>query len=109
MTPTITQPPRSDADVLAIEKEDLIPLYAKRDIALVRGEGAYLFDAAGNRYLDAMSNYGVASLGHAHPRFTAALVEQLGTLATGHQSFGSNTRADLLEELKTIAPSELSR
>ncbi len=102
-------PTRSDADILDVERADLIPLYAKRDIALVRGEGSYLFDAAGNRYLDAMSNYGVASLGHAHPRFTAALTEQLGTLATGHQSFGSDTRAELLEELKTIAPAELSR
>src|SRR6478609_7343753 len=90
--------------ILTIERERQIPLYAKRDIALVRGEGAYLFDAAGNRYLDAMSNYGVASLGHAHPRFTAALVDQLGTLATGHQSFGSDTRAELMLELATIVP-----
>lgn len=100
---------RTDEDVLDIEKQTLIPLYAKRDIALVRGEGAYLWDAAGNRYLDAMSNYGVASLGHAHPRFTAALVDQLGTLATGHQSFGSDVRAELLTELSHIAPAELSR
>jgi acetylornithine/LysW-gamma-L-lysine aminotransferase len=100
---------RTDDDVLAIERADLIPLYAKRDIALVRGEGAYLWDAAGNRYLDAMSNYGVASLGHAHPRFTAALTEQLGLLTTGHQSFGSDTRAELLTEIAKIAPAGLPR
>ncbi len=100
---------RTDAEVLDIERADLIPLYAKRDIALVRGEGAYLFDAAGNRYLDAMSNYGVASLGHAHPRFTAAMAEQLGLLTTGHQSFGSDVRAELLTEIATIAPDELPR
>ena len=100
---------RSDAEVLDIERSSLIPLYAKRDIALVRGEGAYLFDAAGNRYLDAMSNYGVASLGHAHPRFTAAMVAQLGLLTTGHQSFGSDIRAELLTEIATIAPEGLSR
>ncbi|MDQ3655750.1 MAG: aspartate aminotransferase family protein [Chloroflexota bacterium] len=100
---------RTDAEVLEIERADLIPLYAKRDIALVRGEGAYLFDAAGNRYLDAMSNYGVASLGHAHPRFTAAMTEQLGLLTTGHQSFGSDVRAELLTEIATIAPEGLTR
>ena len=109
MAATTTITTRTDDDILAIERAGQIPLYAKRDIALVRGEGAYLFDAAGNRYLDAMSNYGVASLGHAHPRFTAALVDQLGKLATGHQSFGSDTRAELLEELRTIAPPGLSR
>ena len=75
----------------------------------MRGEGAYLFDAAGNRYLDAMSNYGVASLGHAHPRFTAAMVAQLGLLTTGHQSFGSDIRAELLTEIATIAPEGLPR
>jgi LysW-gamma-L-lysine/LysW-L-ornithine aminotransferase len=100
---------RTDAEVLEIERSKLIPLYAKRDIALVRGEGAYLFDAAGNRYLDAMSNYGVASLGHAHPRFTAAMVEQLGLLTTGHQSFGSDVRAELLTEIAQIAPETLPR
>ncbi len=100
---------RTDAEVLEIERADLIPLYAKRDIALVRGEGSYLFDAAGNRYLDAMSNYGVASLGHAHPRFTAAMTEQLGLLTTGHQSFGSDVRAELLTEIAQIAPEGLSR
>jgi acetylornithine/LysW-gamma-L-lysine aminotransferase len=75
----------------------------------VRGEGSYLFDAAGNRYLDAMSNYGVAALGHAHPRFTAAMVDQLNVLTTGHQSFGNDTRAELLVEIATIAPAELPR
>ncbi len=109
MTTTSAISSRTDAEILDLERESLIPLYAKRDIALVRGEGAYLFDAAGNRYLDAMSNYGVSSLGHAHPRFTAALVEQLGTLATGHQSFGSDVRAELLAEIATIAPEGVSR
>lgn len=109
MTTTSAISARTDAEILDLERESLIPLYAKRDIALVRGEGSYLFDAAGNRYLDAMSNYGVSSLGHAHPRFTAALVEQLGTLATGHQSFGSDVRAELLAEIATIAPEGVSR
>ncbi|MBA2467830.1 MAG: aspartate aminotransferase family protein [Chloroflexia bacterium] len=100
---------RTDSEILDIERADLIPLYAKRDIALVRGDGAYLFDAAGNRYLDAMSNYGVAALGHAHPRFTAAMTDQLGLLTTGHQSFGSEVRAELLTEIAKIAPEGLDR
>ena len=50
-----------------LENDHQPPLYAKREIAVVRGEGAYLFDSDGRRYLDAMSNYGVAILGHADP------------------------------------------
>lgn len=86
-----------------------IPLYAKRDIAIVRGEGNYLFDSTGKRYLDAMSNYGVASLGHAHPAFTAALIDQLGTLTTAHQSFYNDARSMFLEEIARIAPEGVGR
>ncbi len=86
-----------------------IPLYPKREIALVRGEGNYLFDSMGNRYLDAMSNYGVASLGHAHPEFTAAMVDQLGKLTTTHQSFYNDARSMFLDEIASIAPEGVGR
>lgn len=86
-----------------------IPLYAKRDIAIVRGEGNYLYDSTGKRYLDAMSNYGVASLGHAHPKFTSAMVSQLGKLTTAHQSFYNDARSDFLGEIARIAPDGVGR
>ena len=104
MTDTLT----TDA-LMALDKGKQVPLYAKRDIVLVRGEGAYLYDSDGRRYLDAMSNYGVAVLGHAHERFSAAVAEQLRTLTTCHQSFGNDIRAELLAELDTIAPEGLTR
>lgn len=104
MTDTMTT-----ESIAQLDREKQIPLYAKRDIALVRGEGAWLFDSEGNRYLDAMSNYGVAVLGHAHPRFTAAVTDQLGLLTTCHQSFYNDARSALLEEIGTIAPEGLGR
>ena len=97
------------SEIQRLETEHQPPLYAKREIALVRGEGAYLFDCEGRRYLDAMSNYGVAILGHADPEFAAALADQLQTLATGHQSFYNDVRAALLAEIATIAPAGLTR
>src|SRR5215208_650235 len=97
------------AQIQQLENEHQPSLYAKREIALVRGEGAYLFDSEGHRYLDAMSNYGVAILGHADPAYTEALTEQLHTLATGHQSFYSDVRAELINEIAQISPAELSR
>jgi acetylornithine/LysW-gamma-L-lysine aminotransferase len=103
---TVTQ---TTEQILDIERNQQVPLYAKRDIALVRGEGSYLYDHDGRRYLDAMSNYGVAVLGHAHPRFAAAVSDQLTKLTTGHQSFGNDVRAELLLELDSIKPAELSR
>jgi LysW-gamma-L-lysine/LysW-L-ornithine aminotransferase len=97
------------SEIHQLENEHQPPLYAKREIALVRGEGAYLFDSDGRRYLDAMSNYGVAILGHADSEYAAALSEQLHTLATGHQSFYSDVRAELLREIADIAPAGLTR
>jgi LysW-gamma-L-lysine/LysW-L-ornithine aminotransferase len=100
---------RSTEDLMGVDKALQIPLYAKRDIVLVRGEGSYLYDNDGKRYLDAMSNYGVAVLGHAHPRYTRALVEQAQRLTTTHQSFGSDARSVFLEMLMTIAPEGVQR
>ena len=99
----------SNEAILGIEGERQVPFYAKRGIALVRGEGAYLWDAGGRRYLDAMSNYGVAVLGHADPEFAAALSDQLATLTTGHQSFGNDQRAELLDALASVLPAGLDR
>lgn len=92
-----------------LEHDHSLPLYAKREIALVRGEGSYLFDSDGNRYLDAMSNYGVAVLGHADPEFAAAMSDQLQTLTSGHQSFYNDQRAALLQKIATIAPAGVQR
>jgi len=53
-----------------------MPVYARADIQFERGEGAYLFDTEGRRYLDFASGIAVASLGHSHPKLIAALTEQ---------------------------------
>jgi acetylornithine aminotransferase len=54
--------------------------YARLPVAFERGEGAWLWDTEGKRYLDALSGIAVNTLGHAHPRLTAALNEQIGKL-----------------------------
>jgi acetylornithine/LysW-gamma-L-lysine aminotransferase len=97
------------SQIQRLEAEHQPSIYAKREIALVRGEGAYLFDSEGRRYLDAMSNYGVAILGHGDSEYGAALADQLQTLATGHQSFYNDVRAELLGEIADIAPTGLTR
>ena len=53
-----------------------MPTYARVDLAFERGEGAWLFTAAGDRYLDFTSGVAVNALGHAHPALIAALTEQ---------------------------------
>jgi acetylornithine/N-succinyldiaminopimelate aminotransferase len=54
----------------------LLPTYARSGLTFARGEGAFLFDESGERYLDFSSGIAVTALGHAHPRLVAALNEQ---------------------------------
>jgi acetylornithine aminotransferase len=54
--------------------------YARLPVTFVRGEGAWLWDADGKRYLDALAGVAVTNLGHAHPAVTQAICEQAGTL-----------------------------
>ena len=54
--------------------------YARLPVSFARGEGAWLWDTDGKRYLDGLAGIAVNTLGHAHPRFTAALTEQIGKL-----------------------------
>ena len=58
----------------------LMNTYARQPIAFVRGEGAYLWDEAGKRYLDAVAGVAVNGLGHAHPKLVKAISEQAATL-----------------------------
>jgi adenosylmethionine-8-amino-7-oxononanoate aminotransferase len=75
----------------------------------VRGEGAYLVDSAGNRYLDASSGAAVSCLGHGHPAVLAAMHKQLDALEYAHTSFFTTEAAEALaDELIAHAPGDVS-
>jgi len=67
-------------EILALEKEYLIPSYSRADIAFVRGEGCRLWDTEGKSYLDFFTGIAVTSLGHCHPVVLRALQVQAKTL-----------------------------
>jgi acetylornithine aminotransferase len=58
----------------------LMNTYAPMDVAFTKGEGAWLWDEHGKRYLDAISGLGVCALGHAHPELARVIAEQAATL-----------------------------
>ena len=66
---------------------------------LVRGEGCYVWDADGQRYLDLLGGIAVNALGHAHPTLTAAVSAQLGTIGHISNFFASPTQIALAERL----------
>ncbi len=58
----------------------LMNTYTRQDVTFTHGEGAWLWDVNGKRYLDGLSGIAVNTLGHAHPEFTATLSAQIGKL-----------------------------
>jgi acetylornithine/N-succinyldiaminopimelate aminotransferase len=63
-----------------IERDWVVPSYARAPVEFVRGEGARLWDSDGNEYLDFLSGISVTSVGHCHPRVVEAVCEQTGRL-----------------------------
>jgi 4-aminobutyrate aminotransferase/(S)-3-amino-2-methylpropionate transaminase len=76
-------------------------------LAIAHGSGATLTDLNGRTYLDLNAGVSVASLGHAHPRYVAALTKQLEAVSVG--SFTSPPRAELVRLIAELVPGELSR
>lgn len=79
------------------------------DVVFVRGEGAYLWDADGNRYLDALAGIAVASLGHANERLAEAIAHQARRLIVAGQALGSDVRVAFLDALFAHMPAPLER
>jgi len=100
--------PQGGGRVLA-DRLQPIPLHADRGISLARGEGCYLWDDHGRRYLDLMTNYGVNLLGHAHPTVTAAIERQASLLTNAHQSFDTPARQQFIDTLAGFLPPALGR
>src|SRR5438552_13201000 len=75
------------------------------ELAIERGRGATLTDLDGRTYLDLNAGVSVASLGHCHPAYVAALTAQLGAVTVG--SFTSAPRAALVRQIASLAPGNL--
>lgn len=91
------------------QAEHLSAVWARySDIFVERGEGAYLYDVEGRRYLDFTCGIGVTNTGHCHPRIVQAIREQAGLLLHGQANIVYHRpMLELVAELRTIAPPEL--
>src|SRR6202012_6089777 len=85
--------------ILERDSDHLLPVYARYPVVMERGEGVYLFDSSGNRYLDLMAGLGVNALGHAHPRMVAAMADQAGRIVHLSPQYASRYPGELGERL----------
>lgn len=96
-------------DFKQIEQTYEFDVYPKRDIVLVRGENAKVWDSDGREYVDCVAGHGVASIGHCNDRVVEALEKQARQLINCPGTFYNDTRALLLEKLVGVAPKNLKR
>lgn len=82
---------------------DLVRSFGDRMALFTRGEGAYLWDGDGRRYLDFLAGIAVNSLGHAHPVFVEAISAQAAKLAHVSNYFATQPQLDLAARLKRLA------
>jgi acetylornithine/N-succinyldiaminopimelate aminotransferase len=83
--------------------EHLMNTYKRLPVTFARGEGAYLFDTAGERYLDALSGIAVCGLGHAHPAVSEAICDQSRRLLHTSNLYQIDRQDQLADELCAVA------
>ena len=88
-----------------IKKEALFGAqnYAPLSVVLEKGEGAYLWDVDGNKYLDMVSAYSAVSHGHSHPELVKIIQKQAGKLAITSRAFYTEPFGDFLEKLTNVS------
>ncbi|CAN5819143.1 aspartate aminotransferase family protein [soil metagenome] len=93
-------------------KEFLFPAvatYYQEPVALVRGEGEYVWDDAGNKYLDCFGGVLTVSVGHANPKINAAVIRQTNKIQHTSALYANENQSNLAEKLAEITPGNLKK
>ncbi|MBN8943444.1 MAG: ornithine--oxo-acid transaminase [Rhizobiales bacterium] len=95
----------SSSDLIATEARLGAHNYQPLDVVLARGEGVYVFDVDGVRYLDCLSAYSAVNQGHCHPKILKAMVDQAQRLTLTSRAFRNDQLALFYEELAALTGS----
>ena len=99
----------SEYDIISFENRLMANVFGKRPLVITRGKGASVWDAKGKEYVDCTGSYGVALLGHSHPKVVEAICKQAETLISCHASLYNNKRTEFLQKLMSITPMGLNK
>jgi acetylornithine/LysW-gamma-L-lysine aminotransferase len=91
------------------EQQHASGVYVKRDLVIVRAKSANVWDIDGNEYIDCVGGQGVSTLGHTNEAVAHAIAEQANTLITCTEIFYNDKRAQLLDLLAGVVPSQFKR
>ena len=98
-TDVMEKPSGASTDYLALEAEYGARNYKPLDVVLTRGEGVYVWDVDGKRYLDGLSAYSAVNQGHCHPRIMKAMMEQASRLTLTSRAFRNDQLGLFYEEV----------
>jgi acetylornithine/LysW-gamma-L-lysine aminotransferase len=99
----------NEYDIINFENRLMANVFAKRPVVITRGKGALVWDINGKEYVDCMGSYGVALLGHSHPKVVEAVCKQAETLISCHASLYNSKRTEFLQKLVSITPKGLNK
>ena len=102
MNTATIDPKLAASDLIAIEASLGAHNYKPLDVVLVRGEGVWVWDAGGKRYLDCLSAYSALNQGHCHPKILAAMQNQARRLTLTSRAFRNDQLALLYEDLAKL-------
>lgn len=106
MTTTTQQAPPIDEQARLWDAAHVMKTYARQPVTFVRGQGARLWDASGNEYLDFLAGIAVCSVGHCHPRLVRAIQEQVATLMHVSNLYLTEPQARLARRLVELSDHE---
>ena len=108
MTANAADKTRSADDLIALEEKLGAHNYHPLDVVLSRGEGVWVYDTDGNRYLDCLSAYSAVNQGHAHPRIVQAMIEQARRLPLTSRAFRNDQLPLFYEKLLDLTGYEMA-
>jgi acetylornithine/LysW-gamma-L-lysine aminotransferase len=99
----------NEKQIINVETRYLANVFSKKPLVLTYGKGALVWDINGKEYVDCSTSYGVALLGHCHPKVVAAVKAQAEQLITCHGCYYNDKRAEFIEKLVKITPKGLDK
>jgi acetylornithine/LysW-gamma-L-lysine aminotransferase len=99
----------NEKEIMNIESRYMANVFSKKPVVLTKGKGTLVWDINGKEYIDCTSSYGVALLGHCHPKVVAAVQAQAEQLISCHSGFYNDKRAEFIQKLVQITPKGLDK
>lgn len=96
------------SDYIALEDQFGAHNYLPLDVVITRGEGVWVFDVEGNRYLDCLSAYSAVNQGHVHPKILEALVNQAEQITLTSRAFRNDQLPLLYKDLSELTGFEMA-